>query len=72
MIANYIDTMIASSWSDGIKTKFVSKDGWIGSEEAENMTNVFNFDMSEQDYQQLMYQIEQDKYFFGVGVLAYM
>lgn len=72
MIANYIDTMIATSWTDGIKTKFVSKDGWIGSEEAENMTNVFNFDMSEQDYQQLMYQIEQDKYFFGVGVLAYM
>lgn len=72
MIANYIDTMIASSRSEGTKTKFVSKDWWIWQEEAENLTSVFEFDTKEQEYQQLMYQIEQDKYFFGVWVLAYL
>ncbi len=72
MIANYIDTLIASSWVDWLKTKFISKDWWIGQEEADNMTKVFKFDMNEQDYQQLLYQIEQDSFFFGVWILAYL
>ncbi len=72
MIANTIDTLIASFWVDGIKTKFISRDGWIGQEEAENQTNVFTFDNNEQNYQQLHYQVEQDSLFFGVGITNYI
>ena len=68
MIANTIDTLIASFWVDWIKTKFISRDWWIGQEEAENLTNVFKFDNEEQNYQQLHYQSEQDSLFFGVGI----
>lgn len=71
MIANTIDTLIASFWVDWIKTKFISRDWWIGQEEAENQTNVFKFDTNEQSYQQLNYQIEQDSLFFGVGIANY-
>lgn len=72
LIANTIDTLIASFWTDWIKTKFVSTDWFIGQEEAENQTNIYTFDTNEQQYQQHNYQIEQDSLFFGVWISNYV
>jgi len=69
MIANAIDVKIASSWSNGLKVKFISRNGWVGEEEAENLTNVAEFDEKETAWQQIRYQLEQDSWFFGVGIL---
>jgi len=68
MIWNAIDTLIASFWSSWIRVKFISKQGWIGQEESENLNSVAEFDKKETTQQQLEYQIEQDSLFFGVGI----
>lgn len=34
------------------------------------MNSLFEFDNNEEDYEQLYYQKEQDRYFFGVGIRA--
>jgi len=69
MIGNYIDTLIASFFTNGVKCKFVSRTGWIWEEEAENLNAVAEFDEREWATQQLKYQVEQDSLFFGVGIL---
>lgn len=69
MIANAIDTKIASSRSNWLKVKFISSIGWIGEEEAENLTRVAEFDEKETARQQVRYQLEQDSWFFGVWIL---
>jgi hypothetical protein len=46
--------------------KFVSKDTIIENEQAETLDNMFKFDAKEQDYQQLDYQVQRDRYFFGL------
>ena len=68
MIANAIDTMIASSYTDWLTVNFASADGWISQEKADNLNYMAEFDNNEADYQQLYYQKEQDRYFFGVGI----
>ncbi len=68
MIANAIDTMIATSYTDGLTVNFAPKDGWIGQEKADNLNFMAEFDNNEDDYQQLYYQKEQDRYFFGVSI----
>lgn len=69
MVANYIDTLIASFFTNGVKCKFISRNGWIGEEEAANLNSVAEFDEREWSTQQLKYQVEQDSLFFGVGIL---
>lgn len=68
MIANSIDTMIATSYTDGLTVNFAPKDGWIGQEKADNLNYMAEFDNNEDDYQQIYYQKEQDRYFFGVSI----
>lgn len=69
MIANAIDVKIASSWTNWLKVKFISRNWRVGEEEAENLTNVAEFDEKETAWQQIRYQLEQDSWFFGVGIL---
>ena len=47
MIGNYIDTLIASFFTNRVKCKFISRTGWIGEEEAENLNAVAEFDERE-------------------------
>jgi hypothetical protein len=47
MIGNYIDTLIASFFTNGVKCKFISRTGWIGEEEAQNLNSVAEFDERE-------------------------
>lgn len=68
LIANHIDTMIASSYTDMPTVKFVSRDGFFGKERAEQLTYTARFDQQDQDYWQLYYQKEQDRLFFGVSL----
>ena len=68
MIANAIDTLVATSDSDGLTVNFAPKDGWIGQEKADNLNYMAEFDNNEDDYQQMYYQKEQDRYFFGVSI----
>ena len=69
MIWNYMDTLIASFFTNGPKCKFISRTGRIGEEEAQNLNSVAEFDEREWATQQLKYQVEQDSLFFGVGIL---
>ena len=69
MIWNYIDTLIASFFTNWVKCKFISRQGWIWEEEAQNLNSVAEFDEREWATQQLKYQVEQDSLFFGVGIL---
>ena len=69
MVGNYIDTLIASFFTNGVKCKFISRTGWVWEEEAENLNAVAEFDEREWAVQQLKYQVEQDSLFFGVGIL---
>ena len=69
MVWNYIDTLIASFFTNWVKCKFISRQGWIWEEEAENLNSVAEFDEREWATQQLKYQVEQDSLFFGVGIL---
>lgn len=69
MIGNYMDTLIASFFTNGPKCKFISRQWWIGEEEAANLNSVAEFDEREWAMQQLKYQIEQDSLFFGVWIL---
>ena len=64
MVGNYIDTLIASFFTNWVKCKFVSRTWWIGEEEAQNLNSVAEFDEREWSIQQLKYQIEQDSLFF--------
>ena len=68
MIANNIDTLIASSYTDGLTVNFASKDWRLWQEQADNINFIAEFDNNEDDYQQLYYQKEQDRYFFGVSI----
>ena len=69
MVWNYIDTLIASFFTNWVKCKFISRQWWIWEEEAENLNSVAEFDEREWATQQLKYQVEQDSLFFGVGIL---
>ena len=69
MIGNYIDTLIASFFTNWVKCKFISRQWWIGEEEAANLNAVAEFDEREWATQQLKYQVEQDSLFFGVWIL---
>ena len=69
MIWNYIDTLIASFFTNWVKCKFISRQWWIWEEEAQNLNSVAEFDEREWATQQLKYQVEQDSLFFGVGIL---
>ena len=69
MIGNYIDTLIASYFSNWPKCKFISRQWWIWEEEAQNLNAVAEFDEREGAIQQLKYQIEQDSLFFGIWIL---
>lgn len=68
MVANAIDTLIASSYTDWLTVNFASADGWMSADKADNLNYMAEFDNNDQDYQQLYYQKEQDRYFFWVGI----
>ena len=68
MVANAIDTLIASSYTDWLTVNFASADGWMSAEKADNLNYMAEFDNNDQNYQQLYYQKEQDRYFFWVGI----
>jgi hypothetical protein len=42
-----MDTLIASFFTNGPKCKFISRQGWIGEEEAANLNSVAEFDERE-------------------------
>ena len=69
MIANYMDTLIASFFTNWPKCKFISRTWRVGEEEANNLNAVAEFDEREWHTQQLKYQVEQDSMFFGVWIL---
>ena len=69
MIWNYIDTLIASFFTNWVKCKFISRNWWVWEEEAQNLNAVAEFDEREWATQQLKYQVEQDSLFFGVWIL---
>ena len=69
MVWNYMDTLIASFFTNWPKCKFISRNGWVWEEEAQNLNAVAEFDEREWAMQQLKYQVEQDSLFFGVGIL---
>ena len=68
MVYNTIDALIAGSYIDEPQVKFVAKDNFLESEQADNLNYMSRFDMKEQDYQQLDYQVQWDRYFFGLGI----
>jgi hypothetical protein len=68
MVSNTIDTLIAWSYIDEPQVKFVARDNFLESEQADNLNYMARFDMKEQDYQQLDYQVQRDRYFFGLGI----
>ena len=68
MIANATDTLIASSYTDWLTVNFASADWWVSADKADNLNYMAEFDNNEQDYQQLYYQKEQDRYFFWVWI----
>lgn len=68
MVSNTIDTLIAWSYIDEPQVKFVSMDQFLENEQADNLNYMAKFDMKEQDYQQLDYQTQWDRYFFGLGI----
>ena len=68
MIANAEDVLIASSYTDWLTVNFASADGWMSAEKADNLNYMAEFDNNDQDYQQLYYQKEQDRYFFWVWI----
>lgn len=68
MVSNTIDTLIAWSYIDEPQVKFVSRDMFYENEQAENLNNMAKFDSKEQDYQQIDYQVQWDRYFFGLGI----
>ena len=68
MVANAIDTLIASSYTDWLTVNFASADGWMSADKADNLNYMAEFDNNDQDYQQLYYQKEQDRYFFWVWI----
>jgi len=68
MIANAEDVLIASSYTDWLTVNFASADGWVSADKADNLNYMAEFDNNDQDYQQLYYQKEQDRYFFWVGI----
>ena len=61
MIANYMDTLIASFFTNGVKCKFISRQWWIWEEEAQNLTSVAEFDEREWATQQLKYQVAEQE-----------
>ena len=70
LIANTIDTLISTSWNwEWLSQKFVSRDWFLWVSKAQQLNYVAKFDASQQHYQQLFYQAEQDRYFFWVWVM---
>ena len=68
MIANAEDVLIASSYTDWLTVNFASADGWMSADKADNLNYLAEFDNEDQEYQQMYYQKEQDRYFFWVGI----
>ena len=68
MIANAEDVLIASSYTDWLTVNFASADGWMSADKADNLNYMAEFDNEDQEYQQMYYQKEQDRYFFWVWI----
>lgn len=68
LVANQIDTLISSSYTDLLTVKFVSRDWFFGKEKAEALTYIARFDQQDMEYDQLYYQKEQDRYGFWVSI----
>jgi hypothetical protein len=68
MVSNTIDTLIAGSYIDEPQVKYISRDMFLENEQADNLNYMFKFDSKEQDYQQIDYQVQWDRYFFGLGI----
>lgn len=68
MVSNTIDSLISWSYIDEPQVKFISRDQFLENEQADNLNYMFRFDSKEQDYQQLDYQVQRDRYFFGLWI----
>lgn len=68
MIYNTIDALIAGSYIEEPQVKFMSRDELMEVDQAETLDNMAKFDMKEMDYQMLDYQVQRDRYFFGLGI----
>ncbi len=68
MIADALDVLIASSYSDRLTVKFAPRNWVLWQRQADSLNYLAEFDQTEEDYQQQYYQKEQDRYFFGVAI----
>jgi len=68
MINNTIKALLAVQYSDDPTIKFVSRDGFLSQDKADKLNHVAKYDNDEADYQQLYYQCQWDKLFYGVGI----
>lgn len=68
LISQAIDVAVSVSYSDALSVRFVSRDWRIHQEEADNLQYLADFDNNEEDYQQLKYQAEWDRLFYGVSL----
>jgi len=67
-VAEVIDTMISSSYTDLLTVKFISRDGFFAKDKAEWITYIARYDQKDMEYDQMYYQKEQDRYNFGVSI----
>lgn len=68
MISEAIDVAVSVSYSDALSVRFVSRDGFLHQEQADKLQYVAEFDSQEAHYQQIKYQSERDRHFYGVSI----
>lgn len=67
-VADTIDTLISSSYTDLLTVRFVSRDWFFAKDKASQLTYIARFDQQEQKYDQVYYQKEQDRYSMGISI----
>lgn len=68
MISEAIDVAVSVSYSDALSVRFVSRDGFLHQEQADKLQYIAEFDSQEASYQQLKYQSERDRHYYGVSI----
>lgn len=68
LVSESIDIAVSVSYSDALSVRFVSRDGFLHQEQADKLQYVAEFDSQEAHYQQIKYQSEWDRYYYGVSI----
>ena len=66
LVSESIDIAVSVSYSDALSVRFVSRDGFLHQEQADKLQYVA--DSQEAHYQQIKYQSEWDRYYYGVSI----